>query len=201
VNHGDIIPAEMSDPDANCWLRIRSTGGRFMRAQVLCTILTLVPVSALAQQSAAPAAPPAPKLFAGSADVVAMMAKAKAERKPDQANFVQPIVQLAPYNANLEYRAAGVNAPASVHEREAEMFYVVDGSGTLVTGGKLREEKRTNAENLTGTGIDGGMSRKLTKGDWVMVPEKTAHWFTRIDGTLVLMSIHLPHASAATDSR
>ena len=172
-----------------------------MRAQVLCTILTLVPVSALAQQPAAPGAPPAPKLFAGSADVVAMMAKAKAERKPDQANFVQPIVQLAPYNANLEYRAAGVNAPASVHEREAEMFYVVDGSGTLVTGGKLREEKRTNAENLTGTGIDGGMSRKLTKGDWVMVPEKTAHWFTQIDGTLVLMSIHLPHAPAATDSK
>ena len=129
-----------------------------MRAKVFCTILTLVPVFAFAQQSASPVAPPSPKLFAGSADVVAMMAKAKAERKPDQANFVQPIVQLAPYNANLEYRAAGVNAPASVHEREAEMFYVVDGSGTLVTGGKLREEKRTNAENLTGTGIDGGMS-------------------------------------------
>jgi mannose-6-phosphate isomerase-like protein (cupin superfamily) len=157
-------------------------------------------VFALAQQSASPVAPPSPKLFAGSADVVAMMAKAKAERKPDQANFVQPIVQLAPYTANLEYRAAGVNAPASVHEREAEMFYVVDGSGTLVTGGKLREEKRTNAENLAGTGIDGGMSRKLTKGDWVMVPEKTAHWFTQIDGTLVLMSIHLPHAPA-TDSK
>ena len=168
-----------------------------MRAHVLCTILTLVPVFAFAQQSASPAAPPSPKLFAGSADVAAMMAKAKAERKPDQANFVQPIVQLAPYNANLEYRAAGVNAPASVHEREAEMFYVVDGSGTLVTGGKLREEKRTNAENLTGTGIDGGMSRRLAKGDWVMVPEKTAHWFTQIDGTLVLMSIHLPHAPAA----
>jgi len=171
-----------------------------MRAKVFCTILTLVPVFAFAQQSASPVAPPSPKLFAGSADVVAMMAKAKAERKPDQANFVQPIVQLAPYNANLEYRAAGVNAPASVHEREAEMFYVVDGSGTLVTGGKLREEKRTNAENLTGTGIDGGMPRKLTKGDWVMVPEKTAHWFTQIDGTLVLMSIHLPHAPA-TDSK
>ena len=34
-----------------------------------------------------------------------------------------------------------------------------------------------------------------------MVPEKTAHWFTQIDGTLVLMSIHLPHAGEATPSR
>jgi mannose-6-phosphate isomerase-like protein (cupin superfamily) len=168
-----------------------------MRARIFCTILTLFTLltfltgAALAQQPAAPTPPPA-KLFAGSADVTAMIAKAKAERKPDQANFSQPIVRLAPYNANLEYRVAGLNAPASVHEKEAEMFYVVEGSGTLVTGGTLREEKRTNAENLGGTAIDGGTRRKVAKGDFVMVPEKTPHWFTELDGTLVLMSIHLP---------
>ena len=168
-----------------------------MRARMFCTIFTLLSSAAIAQQPAAQNPPAAPKLFAGSADVTAMIAKAKAERKPDQANIAQPIVRLAPYTANLEYRVAGVNAPASVHEREAEMFYVVEGSGTLVTGGALREEKRTNAENLSGSGIDGGSSRRLAKGDWVMVPEKTAHWFTQIDGTLVLMSIHLPNAGGA----
>src|SRR5262245_49079496 len=170
-----------------------------MRARVLFTILTMLSSAALAQQPAAQN-PPAPKLFAGAPDVTAMIAKAKAERKPDQANFVQPIVQLAPYNANLEYRAAGVNAPASSHDRDAEMFYVVEGAGTLVTGGTLRDEKRANADNLTGSGIEGGSSRRLAKGDWVMVPEKTPHWFTQIDGALVLMSIHLPHG-AATSSR
>ena len=164
-----------------------------MRAQVFGTIVMLASAAALAQQPASQAPAPPPKLFAGSADVTSMIAKAKAERKPDQPNFVQPILQLAPYNANLEYRVAGVNAPASVHEREAEMFLVVDGAGTLVTGGTLRDEKRTNAENLTGSAIDGGTPRRVTKGDWVMVPEKTPHWFTQIDGALVLMSIHLPH--------
>src|SRR5499427_9567396 len=172
-----------------------------MRARVFATILTLFSSAALAQQPAAPAAPPAPKLFAGSADVTTMIAKAKSGRKPDQPNFVQPIVSLAPYNANLEYRVANVPAPASVHEREAEMFYVVEGSGTLVTGGKLKDEKRTNAENLTGSGVDGGTPRKVVKGDWVMVPEKTPHWFQQIDGTIVLMSIHLPHAPTTTPSR
>jgi mannose-6-phosphate isomerase-like protein (cupin superfamily) len=169
-----------------------------MRLRLFCTILTLLATAALAQQPASQTAPPAPKLFAASADVTAMIAKAKTERKPDQANFVQPIVQLAPYTSNLEYRVAGVAAPASLHEREAEMFYVVEGSGMLVTGGTLREEKRTNAENLSGSAIDGGTSRRLAKGDWAMVPEKTPHWFTQIDGTLVLMSIHLPHASSTT---
>jgi mannose-6-phosphate isomerase-like protein (cupin superfamily) len=165
------------------------------------TILTLFSSAALAQQPAAQGAAPAARLFAASADVAAMMEKAKSERKPDQANFVQPIVQLAPYNANLEYRVAGVMAPASVHERDAEMFYVVDGAGTIVTGGTLRNEKRTNPENLTGSAIDGGMSRRIAKGDWVMVPERTAHWFTQIEGTLVMMSIHLPHAAGTASSR
>jgi len=135
------------------------------------------------------------KLYSSASDVTAMIAKAKAERKPDQANYVQQILSLAPYNANLEYRVAGVNAAASVHEKEAEMFFVIDGGGTLVTGGRLKDEKRTNAENLGGSGIDGGASRRVAKGDFVMVPENTPHWFTGIDGTLVLMSIHLPRAA------
>ena len=172
-----------------------------MRAYVFFTIVTMFSSAALAQQPAAQGAAPAAKLFAGSADVTAMMAKAKSERKPDQPNFIQPIVQLAPYTANLEYRAAGVKAPASVHEREAEMFYVVEGAGTLVTGGTLHDEKRTNAENLTGSAIDGGTPRRIVKGDWVMVPEKTPHWFSQVEGTIVLMSIHLPHAAGTASSR
>src|SRR5207247_8088712 len=125
--------------------------------------------------------PAAPKLFAASADVTAMIAKAKSERKPDQPNFVQPIVQLAPYNANLEYRVAGVAAPASVHEREAEMFFVIEGAGTLVTGGTLRDEKRTNAENLTGSAIVGATPRHLANGAWVMVAEKAPPWCRPIE--------------------
>ena len=56
-----------------------------MRAKVFFTILTMLSSAALAQQPAAQGAAPAAKLFAGSADVTAMMAKAKSERKPDQA--------------------------------------------------------------------------------------------------------------------
>jgi mannose-6-phosphate isomerase-like protein (cupin superfamily) len=150
-------------------------------------------LAAGAQQ--APQNLPPLKTFASSADVAALITKAKNERKPDQANFVQPIVQRAPYTVNLEYRVGGLSANAAVHEREAELFYVVDGSGTMVTGGKLRDEKRTNPENLQGSGIDSGMSRRVAKGDFIMVPENTPHWFSQIDTTLVLMSVHLPRAA------
>src|SRR6195256_3990231 len=114
-----------------------------MRTAVIVLALGLTPASVLAQQPAPPAQ--APKTFVSSADVAALAAKAKATRKPDQANLVQPLLQLAPYTANLEYRAAVANA--AVHEKEAELFYVVEGAGTLVTGGKLTGQTRTNAEN------------------------------------------------------
>jgi mannose-6-phosphate isomerase-like protein (cupin superfamily) len=159
---------------------------------IVALIGVFVPYPSSAQAPAGQAPPAAPRLFAAAGDVTAMIERARKERKPDQANFIQPIVGLRPFNANLEYRAAGVNAPASSHDKDAELFYVVEGSGSLVTGGTLKDERRTNPDNLTGTAIEGGTSRKLAKGDWVMVPEKTPHWFTQVEGALVLMSIHLP---------
>ena len=123
-----------------------------------------------------------------------MIAKAKSQRK-DQPTISQPILRLAPYNASLEYRASV--GPAAVHEKEAEFFYVIDGSATLVTGGKLAGESRTNAENLTGTGIEGGTPQDVAKGDFIVVPENTPHWFSKINGTVILMSLHVPRSGAA----
>ena len=133
------------------------------------------------------------KPFASAADVQALMEKAKQTRKANQPLVSQPIVSAAPFTANLESRNAV--ATASVHEKEAEMFYIVEGSGTMVTGGKLVGETR-NGDNLTGSAIEGGAARQIAKGDFVMVPEGTPHWFSKIDGTLQLMSIHLPRTAA-----
>jgi mannose-6-phosphate isomerase-like protein (cupin superfamily) len=130
-----------------------------------------------------------------AADVAAMMARARVARKPDQPLLAQSMIRLDQYNVSLEYRALVANA--AVHETEAELFYVVDGSATLVTGGRLKNETRTNAANLSGSGIEGGQSRHVAKGDFIIVPEGQPHWFSAIDGTVVLMSLHLPHAPKA----
>lgn len=148
---------------------------------------------AWSQPSTAQSPAPTAQLFAPGADVAALIERARRERKPDQANFVQPIVTLAPYTVNLEYRVAGLNAPASVHEGDAELFLVIEGRGTVVTGGTLKDERRTNPQNLQGSAIDGGASRTIGKGDFVLVPEKTPHAFAPAEGALVLMSVHLPH--------
>jgi len=160
-----------------------------MRAIAISLALTIAS-AAWAQQPAPPT-----KTYSSAADVAALLAKAKADHKDGQPTVIENILHLAPYNANLEYRT-GVG-PAAVHEREAELFYVLDGSATLTTGGKLTEEKRTNAENLSGTGIEGGNAREVAKGDVIIVPENTPHWFSAINGTIVLMSIHVPRSASA----
>jgi len=140
---------------------------------------------------------PVAKSFSSAADVESMIEKAKKERKPDQPNFIQPILQAAPYNVSLEYRVQGVDTNPNIHDVEAEMVYVVDGAGVLTIGGKLKDERRTNEKNRTGTKIEGGIPRRIAKGDYVMIPENTAHSFTQVEGRLIIMSVHLPRGGGA----
>lgn len=157
-----------------------------MRASVISSALAMGVTALLAQQKGAP---PEPKNFTSASEVQALIAKSKSDRKENQPTVAQRLLSAAPYNANLEYRAAV--GPASVHPNEAEMFYVIEGSGTLVTGGKLVTPGDGKTKGAQST-IEGGDSRPVAKGDFIMVPEGVNHWFSKIDGTLVLMSIHLP---------
>src|SRR5262249_29043918 len=117
-----------------------------MRAQFLAfTFLTTALVSgALAQQAASPPT----RTFMNDKEIMGLVDKAKADRKGDAPLVTEPILSLAPYRAQLEYRP-GVS-PAAVHEKDAELMVVLQGTGNIVTGGKLVEEKRTNANNLGG---------------------------------------------------
>jgi mannose-6-phosphate isomerase-like protein (cupin superfamily) len=157
----------------------------------------ILALAAAAATASAQAPEQAQKTFTSAADVTSMIAKARSERKPDQPNFIQPLLRVPGYTANLEYRVNGVDTTPNVHEHEAELVYVIEGGGTFTLGGKLRGERRVNASNVTGSGIDGGTPRHIAKGDFIMVPENTAHGFTETDGALVIMSLHVPGGGAA----
>ena len=159
-----------------------------MRMRLLA--FTLVAL-AIAPQAFAQMAPPAAmKLLATSADVQALIAKAKADRKDGQIQVSEEILQLAPYRVSLEYRALA-NLPA-IHEKDNELFYILEGSGTLTVGGTLVDSKRTNPTNLSGSAIQGGTEIRLSKGDFYIVPQNTPHMMAPIGGPVVDMSLHLP---------
>jgi glc operon protein GlcG len=67
-----------------------------------------------------------------------------------------------------------------VHTRDTDIIYVLDGATTFVTGGTLIDGKPTAPDEIRGSAIDGGESRRLAKGDVVIVPNGTPHWFKEV---------------------
>ena len=162
-----------------------------MRAQFLAFtfLATTMASSALAQQAAAPPT----RTFMNNKEIMGLIDKAKADRKGDAPLVAEPILSLAPYyRAQLEYRP-GIS-PAAVHDKDAELMVVLEGTGDIVTGGKLVDEKRTNANNLSGSSITGGNTQAVVKGDMLIVPASTPHQVIPTGGApIVLMTMHVPH--------
>lgn len=168
---------------------------RFIFA-VIATGLSFAAWSQSTTPNPPPPPPPAePKPFISSGELADLLSKADAARQAGNTTPNTALLRLAPYTANLEYRS--VIGSASLHEKEAELFVVLDGAGTLVLGGKLVNESRRDASNLSGTAIDGGTSRAVSKGDMFIVPENVAHWFSSVDSKLAVMTLHIPRFTAS----
>ncbi|HET6373289.1 MAG TPA: cupin domain-containing protein [Candidatus Polarisedimenticolia bacterium] len=73
---------------------------------------------------------------------------------------------------------------AEVHVKDADIIYVLDGSATFVTGGELVDGSTTAEDEIRGASIRGGQVRRITKGDVVIVPEGTPHWFKELDAPI-----------------
>ena len=73
--------------------------------------------------------------------------------------------------------------PAEVHTKDTDVFYVVEGSATFVTGGELVDgaPDKGNVEELRGPSIKGGEPHKLQKGDVIVIPHGTPHWFSEVN--------------------
>lgn len=67
-----------------------------------------------------------------------------------------------------------------VHTKDADIIYVLDGTATFVTGGALVEPRKIAADEIRGKEINGGEARKLAKGDVIIVPAGTPHWFKEV---------------------
>lgn len=71
-----------------------------------------------------------------------------------------------------------------VHEKDADIIYVLEGSATLVTGGEIVGGKVIAPGEIRGTEVKGGETRTIAKGDVIIVPAGTPHWFKEVPGPL-----------------
>jgi mannose-6-phosphate isomerase-like protein (cupin superfamily) len=65
-----------------------------------------------------------------------------------------------------------------IHEKDTDVFYIVDGTATFITGGKANEVTQKSPGEFGAKDIVGGVTRYLAKGDVIIIPNGVPHWFT-----------------------
>jgi mannose-6-phosphate isomerase-like protein (cupin superfamily) len=87
-------------------------------------------------------------------------------------------------------RPKSVTQEANYHETKiSEIYYILEGNATLVTGGTVPNPHQLRPGSgamitMQGARIDGGVTRRVTKGDVIVIPGYTPHWFSSQDGDL-----------------
>ena len=78
---------------------------------------------------------------------------------------------------------------AEIHTLDTDIIYVMQGTATFVTGGTAVDAKEIAPNEIRGSAIEGGVTRQLSKGDVIIVPNNTAHWFKDVNGEFLYYTI------------
>lgn len=62
-----------------------------------------------------------------------------------------------------------------LHEAADDVYYILEGAGTLYVGGKIAEASQKSPGEWTGKTIDGAEAIPVATGDAVSIPRGTAH--------------------------
>ena len=153
------------------------------RPALIVAFVGLLPWSAAAQ------APP-PALTVPAAEINAFIDKLPKDRVSDLPIHVTDVggYKVGVYGV---FRPKGTPGDANLHQTTVtEIYYMLSGSGTLVTGGSLIDQRsagvspNTGRENLRGSGIKGGESRHVVAGDVIVIPGKLPHWWSSLDSDI-----------------
>ena len=162
-----------------------------------------VAVVLLAQGDPQPSCKLCPATYVARDEIQAYVAKAIAENRTDQ--------QVRDVDIGKSHVGVGVvhrgklaaPAPESVaeHDLVSEVYHIIDGSATLVTGPDLVGMKRRPADLETvrlfngpgnnSTSIRNGVAHELKAGDVIVIPAGTGHWFTKIDDHITYLMIRI----------
>ena len=110
------------------------------------------------------------------------------------ADKVAPLIEKGGNLAALPDANVSINrrtgpGQSEIHDKETDTFYILEGDATFVTGGKMVGGKTTAPGQLRGTGIDGGQAMQLHKGDIVVIPAGTPHWFKEVPTKVVYYTV------------
>lgn len=107
------------------------------------------------------------------------------------AGFAKGGYLYPPGNGNYSVMTARRDKAGEVelHQRDTDVIYVVDGSATFVTGGKMVGGHQTAPGEMRGSSIEGGQTRHISKGEVLVIPAGTPHWFKEVPGPVLYLVV------------
>jgi len=113
------------------------------------------------------------------------------DAKQVSASFSTGSVLLDGNNRNYMVHTSRRDKPglAEIHTLDTDIIYVMEGSATFVTGGTAVDAKEIAPNEIRGSRIEGGVTRQLSKGEVIIVPNNTAHWFKEVNGEFLYYTI------------
>jgi len=144
-----------------------------------------------------------PGTYLSEGEIKEYVAKAMKERLIDQ-QIRDVEIGKAHVGVGVVYRGKlDKPAPNSVaeHDLVSEVYHVIEGTATLMTGPDIADMQRRPATQETvrlfngpgnnGSTIRNGASHQLKPGDVMVIPAGTGHWFTKIDDHLVYLMVRI----------
>ena len=133
-------------------------------------------------------------------DVTAAQVQAFIKDAPRDRNSDRPIrvIDTGSYRVGVfgVFRPKDAPITATVHQTNVtETYYMLEGAGVLVTGGTLRIPAKPRQStlgdwtDLGSDGIEGGVSRRLSKGDVVIIPGGVPHGWASVEGDVTYLIV------------
>lgn len=101
-----------------------------------------------------------------------------------QVNFIRPGKVLENGEFKIAMSKRDKPGKVEIHAHDTDTFYIVDGEAEFVTGGTVVDQKDGPNGESSGKEITGGETHHLTKGDVMVIPRGTPHWFKDVKGQI-----------------
>jgi mannose-6-phosphate isomerase-like protein (cupin superfamily) len=155
-------------------------------AVIIVLLILVSTVAAIAQRKPSEATRPVVVRSSQSLDDL------KQKLQPD--NKTEELIDSAGMQLRVavQHEKNKIGAPAELHDASDDVYYVIEGSATLVLGGKLDAPKETEPGEWRSPRIIDGKTYEITKGDLVIVPRGTPHQRSTAnkDFTMILIKIY-----------
>jgi quercetin dioxygenase-like cupin family protein len=83
------------------------------------------------------------------------------------------------YRVSVFHRDKG--GEVEIHNKDTDVFYILEGEATFVTGGTVTGGKEAGPDEIRIATMEGGVTRKIGKGDVIVIPANVTHWFKEVE--------------------